>query len=324
MKNIPNNNRSRGPAWLNDAIFYQIYPQSFLDTNGDGIGDLPGIIAKLDYISSLGVNAIWLNPVFESPFADAGYDVSDFRKVAPRYGTNADLKRLFKAAHKRGMRVILDLVAGHTSVEHPWFHASRKSQPNRYSEYFAWTTNVWKDSGPGRWINGAGPRDGNYLTNFFWFQPALNYGFSTPDPNRPWEQEVNAPGPRAVRAELEAIIRFWLDAGCDGFRVDMAASLVKGPEGNREIIALWQEFRTWMDRDYPQAVFVSEWSNPKQSLAAGFHIDFMLHTGAPAYNALLGSWFDVNGDARDPHVFFERAGGGDILAFTKNFLDTSS
>ena len=260
------------PDWLNTATFYEIYPQSFLDTNGDGIGDLPGIISKLDYIASLGANALWLNPVFESPFGDAGYDVSDFRKVAPRYGTNADLKRLFKEAHKRGMRVVLDLVAGHTSVEHPWFKASRKHQPNPHSDYFTWTPNVWTEGGPGRWINGAGPRDGNYLANFFWFQPALNYGYANPDPSRPWEQPVDAPAPSAVRAELEAIMRFWLDAGCDGFRVDMAASLVKGPPDSPELRSLWRDIRGWMGRDYSHAVLISEWSNPKQALSAGFDV----------------------------------------------------
>lgn len=101
--------------WLDSAIFYEIYPQSFKDSNADGMGDLPGIIEKLDYVKELGCNAIWLNPCFESPFGDAGYDISDFYSVAPRYGTNEDLKRLFCEAHKKGIRVLLDLVAGHTS-----------------------------------------------------------------------------------------------------------------------------------------------------------------------------------------------------------------
>ena len=120
-----------GPQWLGTAVFYQIYPQSFYDSNGDGIGDLAGITAKLDYIDSIGCNAIWINPIFESPFGDAGYDVADFYKVAPRYGTNNDLKNLFAAAHKRGLRVCLDLVAGHTSIANPWFQqiCARPAQP---------------------------------------------------------------------------------------------------------------------------------------------------------------------------------------------------
>ena len=110
--------------WLKKSIFYEIYPQSFLDTNGDGIGDLPGIVEKLDYIRELGCNALWLNPCFLSPFGDAGYDVEDYCRVAPRYGTNDDLIRLFEEAHRRDMHVILDLVPGHTSIRHPWFTES--------------------------------------------------------------------------------------------------------------------------------------------------------------------------------------------------------
>ena len=101
--------------WLRDAVFYEIYPQSFYDSNGDGIGDIPGIIEKLDYVKSLGCNAIWLNPCYDSPFKDAGYDVRDYKKVASRYGTNEDLQRLFSEAHNRGMHILLDLVPGHTS-----------------------------------------------------------------------------------------------------------------------------------------------------------------------------------------------------------------
>jgi maltose alpha-D-glucosyltransferase/alpha-amylase len=309
------------PDWLASAVFYQIYPQSYLDTNEDGIGDLPGICSKLDYIASLGVNALWLNPLFESPFGDAGYDVSDFRKVAGRYGTRSDLKKLFREAHRRGMRVVLDLVAGHTSIEHPWFKASRQVRRNRYSDYYVWTPTVWTEGGAGRWIAGAGPRDGNYLANFFWFQPALNYGYAQPNPDRPWEQPVDAPGPRAVRAELQSLMRTWLDAGCDGFRVDMASSLVKGPPDSLALRSLWREIRGWMDRDYPQAVLVSEWSHPRLAIDAGFHVDFMIHFGEPAYNALTGPCAAIRGNARVPPAFFERAGGGNILDFTRNYLE---
>ncbi|MDZ4197962.1 MAG: alpha-amylase family glycosyl hydrolase, partial [Kiritimatiellia bacterium] len=195
---------------MKSAVFYQIYPPSFLDTNGDGIGDLPGITARLDYIQSLGVNALWLNPCFVSPFQDGGYDIADFYRVDPRYGTNADLSRLFREAHRRGIRVCLDLVAGHTSIEHPWFKASSRHKRNPYSDWFIWTPSVWDEGMAGKFIHGYGERDGNFLTNFFWFQPALNYGFARPDPARPWQQGIDAPGPRAVRAELRKIMHFWL------------------------------------------------------------------------------------------------------------------
>ena len=120
--------------WLKDTVFYEIYPQSFNDTNGDGIGDIPGITEKLDYIKSLGCNALWINPCYDSPFKDAGYDVRDYKKVAPRYGTNEDLYHLFDEAHKKGIRVLLDLVPGHTSEEHPWFRESQKVEKNEYSD----------------------------------------------------------------------------------------------------------------------------------------------------------------------------------------------
>ena len=116
--------------WLKDAVFYEIYPQSFCDTNGDGIGDIPGITSKLDYIKSLGCNALWINPWYDSPFKDAGYDVRDYKAVAPRYGTLEDAKELFRAAHGKGIHVLLDLVAGHTSEEHKWFLESGLEEKN--------------------------------------------------------------------------------------------------------------------------------------------------------------------------------------------------
>ena len=116
------------PEWAKNAVFYQIYPQTFCDSDGDGIGDLKGIISKLDYVKSLGVDAIWFNPFFDSPFMDAGYDIRDYYKIAPRYGTNEDAKRLFEEAHKRGMHVIFDYVISYTAIDNPWFVKSQKQE----------------------------------------------------------------------------------------------------------------------------------------------------------------------------------------------------
>jgi maltose alpha-D-glucosyltransferase/alpha-amylase len=314
-----NRSLAPGPEWLKSAVFYQIYPQSFLDTNSDGIGDLQGIIEKLDYIASLGVNALWLNPIYDSPYLDAGYDVVDFRKVAPRYGTNADAKRLFREARKRGIRVVLDLVAGHTSINHPWFLASSRHERNKYSDYYIWSRDMWQAGGNERWIHGYGPRDGSFVTNFFWSQPALNYGYATPDPSRPWEQPPTAPGPKAVRAELLEIMRFWLDAGCDGFRVDMAPSLIKGPPDSRPLRDLWHDIRSWLDKDYPEAVLISEWSHPTQAIGAGFHIDFMIPVGKASYNHLFGCWSHIGEGHRIPHAFFELHGGGNAVPFFEEY-----
>lgn len=155
------------PEWLNNAVFYEIYPQSFKDTNGDGIGDINGIITKLGYIKELGCNAIWLNPCFQSPFGDAGYDVEDYYTVAPRYGTNADLIHLFDEVHKYGMHIILDLVPGHTSVTHKWFVQSAKAEENEFSDRYIWTDSIWEEPEGMGCIRGISGRDGSCAVNFF-------------------------------------------------------------------------------------------------------------------------------------------------------------
>jgi len=319
MKETPPKSK---PEWLENAIFYQIYPQSFYDSNGDGIGDIPGIINKLDYIQSLGVTAVWLNPCFVSPFQDAGYDVADYYKVAKRYGTNSDLKRLFEEGRKRDIRILLDLVAGHTSIQHPWFMESSKPERNQYTDYYIWTDAHWKWEIPGyRVVSGYSQRDGCYLTNFFYSQPALNYGFANPDPNHPWQQPVDAPGPMRVRQELKSIIRFWLEMGASGFRVDMAGSLIKGDPGNRETMKLWQEIRAWLDVEFPDACLISEWGVPSQAIQAGFHMDFCIPFGMPGYTALLRKAFGP-GPGTDPYgfSFFDSRGHGNIMEFLDEYL----
>jgi maltose alpha-D-glucosyltransferase/alpha-amylase len=310
------------PLWLEDAIFYQLYPQSFYDSNADGIGDLPGILQKLDYLQSLSVTALWINPCFDSPFQDAGYDVRDYYQVAPRYGTNEDMHALFAEARRRGMHILLDLVPGHTSIDHPWFKASSQPKPNAYSDWYIWTGSAWEWDVPGfRAVSGLADRDASYLTNFFYFQPALNYGFAAPDPSKPWQQSVDAPGPRQVRAEMRNVMRFWLEMGASGFRVDMAHSLVKNDPDFREMKPLWREIRGWLDRDFPEAVLVSEWSNPTVSIDAGFHMDFLLPFGTPGWGALFRKPY-TPGSAHDPYgfSFFDRSGHGNIHEFLDNYL----
>ena len=308
------------PDWVRDAIFYEIYPQSFCDTNGDGIGDIPGIITKLDYIKSLGCNAIWLNPCFESPFSDAGYDVADFYKVAPRYGTNDDLKQLFDTAHEKGIRVILDLVAGHTSIEHPFFKASAAKEPSQYDNFFIWTRGWGENTGNYRFISGMAERDGYFMINFFACQPALNYGFCPPDPAMPWQLGMDHPDCVAVQNELQNVMKFYLDMGCDGFRVDMASSLIKGDNAATGINILWNRYRTWLEENYPQAVLVAEWSSPDKAIPAGFHIDFKAHFGKPGYSLLTRAEKQQisNGGLPDGLTsFFDEKGTGDA----KTFLD---
>lgn len=297
------------PQWLDNAVFYEIYPQSFKDTNADGIGDFQGIIEKLDYIRELGCNALWINPCFKSPFGDAGYDVADYYSAAPRYGTNEDLRRLFDEVHRRDMHVLLDLVPGHTSVEHPWFKESMKAQRNVYTDRYVWTDSIWEEPQGMGCIRGISERDGSCAVNFFSNQPALNYGFL--NPTRPWQQPMDAPGPRATLEELKNIMRFWLKMGCDGFRVDMAGSLVKHDAEGRGTIRLWQEIRTFLDEEFPSAAMVSEWGEPDKSLQGGFHMDFLLHFGPSHYNDLF----------RCEEPFFCERGKGDVSEFVKKYLE---
>ncbi|MDE7250915.1 MAG: glycosylase, partial [Lachnospiraceae bacterium] len=200
--------------WLDNAIFYEIYPQSFQDSNGDGIGDLQGIISRLDYIKELGCNALWINPCFASPFGDAGYDVADYYTIAPRYGTNEDARELFEQVHKRDMHILLDLVPGHTSVEHPWFRESMKAEPNEFTDRYVWTNSIWVEPEGMGSLRGISDRNGSCAVNFFSNQPSLNYGFYNID--KPWQQPMDAPGPLATLEALKDIMRFWLTMGCDG------------------------------------------------------------------------------------------------------------
>ncbi len=303
------------PAWLKDAIFYEIYPQSFNDTNADGIGDINGIIEKLDYVKSLGCNALWINPCYDSPFKDAGYDVRDYKKVAPRYGTNEDLYRLFEEAHKKDIHVLLDLVPGHTSEEHEWFLESKKAQRNEYSDRYVWTSN-WIQGVPGHpYIGGEADRDGCYMLNFFKCQPALNYGFL--NRTESWQMAPDDPACLATREALKDVMRFWLDHGCDGFRVDMADSLVKEDDENKSATgAIWKDIRQMLDSDYPEAAIISEWSNPVQSLKNGFHADFYLDHHGNGYNTLLRDYETPGGD----HSFLKKDGNGDIMRFLNDFL----
>jgi maltose alpha-D-glucosyltransferase/alpha-amylase len=321
------------PEWVHKAVFYQIYPQTYYDSNGDGIGDLAGITQKLDYIKSLGVDAIWINPFFESPFCDAGYDVSDYYKVAPRYGTNDDAKKLFAEAHKRGLKVIFDYVISYTSIEHPWFKASAQQDTNKYTNWYIWNDNTWLNAPKeyqDAFIKGYGRRNGQYMRNFYYCQPALNFGFAKPDSAYPWQLPINHPDVLALRAELKKMLRFWMDMGADGFRADMAGALVKtaNVEGNEQFFnthengtkQFWREIREIFKKDYPQAFMVAEWSFPKDAVDGIFHADFFHWFNG--YNDLFQkeSWRIMNGYSSG-HSFFDEEGKGNITNFLTNYLD---
>lgn len=312
---------TRGPEWIRDGVIYQVYPSSYKDSDGNGIGDIRGVISELDYIESLGVRAIWFNPLFVSGWIDGGYDVIDFYRVDPRFGTNNDMVELIEKAHAKGIKVMLDLVAGHTSDKHPWFIQSSQDTNLQYSDYYIWSDRLpdakaerdletmlkdpnYMQNTIGKWMKSEYPRNKFYMKNFYACQPSLNYGYANPDPSRPWEQGVDAPGPKAVRQELKDIIAFWYGKGVDGFRVDMANSLVKNDKDKKEIMNLWREIREWSDKNYPDHVLMAEWGSPKYCLAAGYNIDMDLNS-TKAHNRRMyfdrkhqadgGSYFSLDG-----------------------------
>lgn len=213
--------------WWRTAVFYQIYPRSFVDSNGDGIGDIPGIISRLDHLNdgtpgSLGVDAIWLSPFYPSPLADFGYDISDYQAVDPAYGTMADFDRLLAEAHDRGMRVIIDLVMNHTSVEHPWFAESRSSRTASTRDWYIWASPRPDGGPPNNWLSSF-ERCGTAWT---YDDATGQYYLHTFTPGQP---DLNWRNP-AVWEAMEKVWRFWLDRGVDGFRVDVAHRLMKDPQ----------------------------------------------------------------------------------------------
>ena len=202
--------------WWKEGIIYQIYPQSFYDSDGDGIGDLQGIIQKLDYIKSLGVDIIWLNPIYASPLDDNGYDISDYRAINPMYGTMEDFDQLLSEMHNRGLKLLMDLVVNHSSDEHVWFKESRKSKDNPYRDYYFWREG--KNGGPpNNWpaIFGGSVWEYDETTDQYY----LHY-FSKKQPDLNWENPK-------VRQEVIDIVRWWLDKGIDGFRLDVISMISK-------------------------------------------------------------------------------------------------
>ncbi|HVM98590.1 MAG TPA: alpha-amylase family glycosyl hydrolase [Caulobacteraceae bacterium] len=310
--------------WWRGAVVYQIYPRSFLDTNGDGVGDLPGVRQRLDYVAALGVDAIWLSPFYRSPMKDFGYDVSDYRDVDPMFGALADFDALLAEAHARGLKVIVDQVWSHSSDQHPWFIESSASRDNPRADWYVWADAQPDGTPPNNWLASFGgpawtwsaKRRQYYLHNFLPEQPDLNF----------WNPEVQA-------AVLD-IARFWLERGVDGFRLDVVnyylhdRKLTDNPPANRERtprmatdmqlhrfdrsqpenLAFITQLRHTMDAygermtvgevgDEPPLPRQQEYTAPPDRLHTAY--SFFLLSGAPAtpqlFQTALASWADAPG-----------------------------
>ena len=240
------------PLWYKDAIFYELYVRAFRDSDGDGHGDLRGVIEKLDYLQDLGINCIWLLPIFPSPLLDDGYDISDFRSIHPDFGTLQDFKELISQAHKRGIRLITDLVLNHTSSAHPWFQEARKSRQSKYRDYYVWSDTdekypgariIFLDTETSNWAwdEEAGQY---YWHRFFSSQPDLNY--DNPE----------------VQREMLDVMKFWLDMGIDGFRMDAIPYLFEREGTNCENLPETHEYlktvRKFFDLYSKEGVLLSE------------------------------------------------------------------
>jgi maltose alpha-D-glucosyltransferase/alpha-amylase len=243
---------SRDPLWFKRAVFYEVLIRGFADSNGDGTGDINGLIGKLDYLQWLGIDCIWLLPIYQSPLRDGGYDISDFLTVLPEFGDLGDFVRLVDEAHKRGMRIIADLVMNHSSDAHPWFQASRSDPTGPYGDYYVWSDTdelyseariIFVDTERSNWTFDE-VRGQYYWHRFFSHQPDLNY-------DNP-----------AVQSEMIEVLKFWLDLGIDGFRLDAVPYLFEREGTNGENLPETHEFlrrvRKEVDELYPDRVLLCE------------------------------------------------------------------
>jgi len=233
------------PLWYKDAVIYQLHVKSFFDSNNDGVGDFPGLISKLDYIAEIGVTAIWLLPFYPSPRRDDGYDIAEYRDVHPEYGNLDDVRRLIEEAHKRGLKVITELVINHTSDRHPWFQRARKARPGSSARNFY----VWSDSDK----KYAGTRIiflDTEKSNWTWDEEVQAYYWHRFYSHQP---DLNFDNPRVLKSVL-AVMRFWLDAGVDGLRLDAVPYLVEREGTNNENLpethAVLKQIRDSLDELY--------------------------------------------------------------------------
>lgn len=302
---------------LSNSIIYNVYPTSFYDSNGDGVGDLRGICEKLSYIKQF-ADIVWINPVYKSPFRDGGYDIEDYYSIDERFGTLDDVKALTEKAHSLGLKVVFDLVVGHTSDRHPWFLESQKHDKNKYSDYYIWNDDVFGYC-PYKNVTGTAERNGNFLVNFFSFQPSLNFGFA--EKTLPWQHLYSDPECKAVHEEVIKIIKFYLNLGVDGFRVDLANSIVKDDVDGKYSCLVWRKIFGKVREEYPETIFISEWGQPCFAVSNGdFDIDFLTHCYDEGYNNLFRKEKGTNVFVSDGDSFFRREGKGEAKSFFNYFL----
>ncbi|HBY07811.1 MAG TPA: trehalose synthase, partial [Chloroflexi bacterium] len=238
--------------WYKDAVFYEVYIRAYHDSNADGHGDLAGLTEKLDYLKELGVDCLWLLPIYPSPLKDDGYDIADYYGVHSTYGSVDDFKTLVDEAHARGLRIIADLVLNHTSDQHPWFQAARQDKDSPYRDYYVWSDSDQKYTGTRIIFTDTEP------SNWSWDEAAEQYFWHRFFATQP---DLNFDNP-AVREEMKKVAKFWLDMGIDGFRADAVPYLIEregtGNENLPETHEYLKELRAFIDQHYPGRVLLCE------------------------------------------------------------------
>lgn len=295
--------------WYKDAVVYQIYPRSFCDSNGDGIGDIKGITSKIEYLKDLGINAVWLNPVYKSPNKDNGYDISDYRDIMDEFGTLDDFKEMLEKFHKNGIKVIMDLVVNHTSDQHKWFQESKKSKDNPYRDYYIWRKGRGKD----------GKKPPNNWTSRF-MGPAWEYDeasgefymhlFAKGQPDLNWNNPK-------VRQEVADICNYWFDMGVDGFRCDVLTYISKPddlPDGKFNLGLIGDEHFT-IGPNYHK--YIKELNEKSWSKYDSFIVAEAIGTGLKDAVALT----DENNKELDSLFHFDLANVDAILQFIPKKVD---
>jgi maltose alpha-D-glucosyltransferase/alpha-amylase len=264
---------SEKSLWYKNSVFYEVYVRAFRDSNGDGHGDIPGLISRLDYLKELGVDCIWLLPIYPSPLKDDGYDIADYYGIIPEYGTIEDFKKLVEETHKRGMRIIIDLVLNHTSDQNLWFQTARRDRDSQYRDYYVWSDTdqkykeariIFLDSEVSNWTwdDGAGQF---YWHRFYSSQPDLNYDN------------------KAVQKEMLNVMKFWLDLRVDGFRVDAVPYLFEREGTNCENLpethAYLKRIRKFVDKEYPDCILLCEANQWPEDVRAYFGDKDEFHMG---------------------------------------------
>lgn len=271
-------------TWWKESVIYQIYPRSFKDSNGDGIGDLGGIIEKLDYLAELGVDILWLSPIYQSPNDDNGYDISNYRDIMTEFGNMDDFDRMLAGIHERGMKLMMDLVVNHSSDEHYWFQESRKSKDNPYRDYY-----IWRDEKPVSWPSFFGGEAWEYdeLTDSYYL-----HLFSKKQPDLNWENPK-------VREEVYSMMRYWLDKGVDGFRMDVIPFISKRLEWPE---VDWNDFPKIVEEVYANGPRLHEFLQEMNAQALAPY-DITTVGEAPGVPPQLGNLY-VGGSRKELDMIF--------------------